>query len=139
MVETIILTVVVFLVGGPMLLATAFLGWKLHQLMPILRKISEADLSGLSVLPAAVEKYQEGVIKIGEAQVGATTKLEDAVTRFIDLMFSGRSGDGVQEYDEGKANRVFEEEELVRRGIPREEAKARVAEKEIYSRMNLQR
>jgi hypothetical protein len=129
----------VFLVGGALLIAVAFLGWKLHQLLPILRKLSEADLSSLTILPAAVEKYQEGVIKIGEAQVGAVTKLEDAVTRFVDLMFSGRSGDGLQEYDEGKASRVFEEEELVRQGIPREEAKARVAEKEIYSRMSLQR
>lgn len=135
----IVLAVTVFLIGGSLLVAVSILAWKLHQFMPILRKISDTDLSAVIILPAAVEKYQEGVIRIGEAQVEAITKLESAVDRMADMMFGGKPGDGVTEYDEGKASRVFEEEELVRQGIPREEARDRVKEHDIYSRMRMQR
>jgi len=90
----------------------------------------------IKTLAQVIESYHKGAIAAAEAQVSATTTLEHTVSEFKDLMFS-RSGDrGIENYDEDAAQREHEITELMRAGISRMEAEARVKEKNIYAGLN---
>jgi hypothetical protein len=131
-----------FLIGSIILATglgiTAWRIWALHKFL--ISTSSRVDLTTLPNLVEVTTKYHEGVLAMGEAQVAATKDLEAGISRFADLMFAGNSSTGFQEHDERRADAEFEVQNLMRNHhIPEDEARDRVKEKNLYSKLNVTR
>lgn len=87
----------------------------------------------------AVPKLYEGMIRIAETQVAETTKLREAVEVFNAALFDRprRENPTLERYSDrvARAEREAEVQDLLRQGVPEEEARERARESEIYGQM----
>jgi hypothetical protein len=138
MVGQIILGVAILLSASAMLCAfavVAYIGWQIKSALAK-TELSEG-VAAVKLLTETVDKFQEGTLKICVAQVDAIKTLEQAISRFRDLMFAGESK-GLIEYDENAANHEYQIQELMNsHAIPRTEAEGRVRERDLYKGMSI--
>lgn len=139
-ISQIILSVCLILAAGINAIGLGVVAWRVYVFHKFLERSSEKiDVATIPRLAEVIEKYQIGVVAMGEAQIAAIKDLESSVSQFRSLMFSSGDGKGVQQFDVDNANAEHEINELIRSGIPREGAEGRVKERRMYDSFSVTR
>lgn len=101
-----------------------------------LARLSEAmekNGDGLSAVP----KLYEGMIRLAEEQVAQVTKLRESVDLLSSCLLNTRDGRSRDEYSGrvAEAEAEYEAQQLMRDGVPEQEARERAREQRVYGRM----
>lgn len=93
----------------------------------------EASLEACS----SVNSIAASLAESAQLQVAQLEAVAKSVTVLRRTLLTGQTEE--ESYDEQQINAEMEVEQLVERGIPRQEAEKRVAEKNVWERFNLRR